>query len=280
MPLPSSNYNKYQHNRRKEAPAKMQATVNIKCSNDVKYSLSIELCSTVGELKSKIEAEHGIPAQQQRLIFSGKVLKDGDTLEGCKVADGNTLHLVRSSPANSASAATAPTSATPATSAIPAANTNTPLNPMAASMFNANPAINPPAMSPEMLRMSMQLLASNPQLMEQLMSSNPMFQQMPPHMRAMMTSPQMMQQMMDPAFIESMSQMMQEQGGQQMPQMPGFGAPIAAAPAANPEITYASQLQQLQDMGFYDAQENIRALQMVSGNVSAAIEFLLSRRFQ
>jgi len=37
------------------------------------------------------------------------------------------------------------------------------------------------------------------------------------------------------------------------------------------------QLQQLQDMGFIDRQANIRALQATGGNVSLAIEQLLSQ---
>lgn len=58
----------------------------------------------------------------------------------------------------------------------------------------------------------------------------------------------------------------------------GFGAPPAASPAAppavDPAVQYASQLQQLQDMGFTDAAANIRALVATSGNVNAAIERL------
>ena len=52
--------------------------------------------------------------------------------------------------------------------------------------------------------------------------------------------------------------------------------PTAAAPVANPEEAYARQLQQLQDMGFYDREENLRALQAARGNVNAAVERLLS----
>ena len=50
-----------------------------------------------------------------------------------------------------------------------------------------------------------------------------------------------------------------------------------AQPPQNPEVLYATQLQQLQEMGFYNAQDNIRALQMTGGNVEAAVEYLFSR---
>lgn len=42
-----------------------------------------------------------------------------------------------------------------------------------------------------------------------------------------------------------------------------------------PEERYAAQLSQLQEMGFFDVQENIRALTATSGNVHAAVERLL-----
>ncbi|OAP11457.1 hypothetical protein AXX17_AT2G12360 [Arabidopsis thaliana] len=42
-----------------------------------------------------------------------------------------------------------------------------------------------------------------------------------------------------------------------------------------PEERYATQLQQLQEMGFYDRAENIRALLATNGNVNAAVERLL-----
>jgi hypothetical protein len=54
----------------------------------------------------------------------------------------------------------------------------------------------------------------------------------------------------------------------------GFGAPAAVA---DPETAYASQLQQLQDMGFFDRQSNITALQATGGNVNAAVDRLLSQ---
>ena len=56
----------------------------------------------------------------------------------------------------------------------------------------------------------------------------------------------------------------------------GLGAGLAPPPPANPEAAYASQLAQLRDMGFYDAQENLRALIATQGNVNAAVERLLA----
>ncbi|KAJ1877765.1 hypothetical protein LPJ71_011158 [Coemansia sp. S17] len=69
------------------------------------------------------------------------------------------------------------------------------------------------------------------------------------------------------------------------PSMPAFnpfagmmGQPPAAASAnqAPPEERFQQQLQQLNDMGFWNAAQNIRALSITGGNVEAAIEYLLS----
>ncbi|KAJ3140814.1 hypothetical protein HK100_008985 [Physocladia obscura] len=56
----------------------------------------------------------------------------------------------------------------------------------------------------------------------------------------------------------------------------GFGAAALPPPPANPEEAYQVQLRQLQDMGFYDASENIRALTATRGNVEAAVEYLFA----
>ena len=47
-----------------------------------------------------------------------------------------------------------------------------------------------------------------------------------------------------------------------------------------PEQLYATQLSQLQEMGFIDTQENIGALIATAGNVNAAVERLLGNSGQ
>ena len=51
------------------------------------------------------------------------------------------------------------------------------------------------------------------------------------------------------------------------------GPPSDARP---PEERFATQLEQLQTMGFVDGRRNLQALIVSGGNVNAAIEFLLS----
>ncbi len=53
------------------------------------------------------------------------------------------------------------------------------------------------------------------------------------------------------------------------------GAAPAPVDATPPEERFQTQLQQLQEMGFYNASQNVRALLATGGNVHAAIEYIL-----
>jgi ubiquilin len=130
--------------------------------------------------------------------------------------------------------------------------------------------------------------------------------------RAQLANPEMMRQMLDPANMQAIIQMQQTM--QQLQGNPLFGGMLGAGagagrapgamggglesllagigglgaagmgagmgappPAADPETAYATQLQQLQDMGFFDRETNVRALQATGGNVNAAVERLLAQ---
>ena len=70
--------------------------LNVKCSNGKTLNLEFDGAKTVLELKEAIAAEDGNPpATQQRLIYSGKVLKDPETLDSYAVQEGHTIHMVR-----------------------------------------------------------------------------------------------------------------------------------------------------------------------------------------
>lgn len=78
----------------------MSININIKSSSDKKFVISIEASKKVLELKEAIAAQTDVPADRQRLIFSGRVLKDDDLLSEYKVADGNTIHMVKGAAPN------------------------------------------------------------------------------------------------------------------------------------------------------------------------------------
>lgn len=54
--------------------------INIRCSNGSKFSVRASLESTVGDFKAILAQNCDIPADQQRLIYKGRILKDDQTL--------------------------------------------------------------------------------------------------------------------------------------------------------------------------------------------------------
>nr|GME09910.1 ubiquitin domain-containing protein DSK2b-like isoform X1 [Ipomoea batatas] len=154
----------------------------------------------------------------------------------------------------------------------------------------------------------MQSVLSNPQYMNQIVGLNPQLRSMldsNPQLREMMqnpdllrqlTSPETMQQLMN--FQQSLSPQLgrnrtsrdpgQNGGAAGSPDNTGLemlmnmfgglgtgGFGVPNQPNVPPEELYATQLTQLQEMGFFDTQENIRALVATAGNVHAAVERLL-----
>ncbi|KAG4380166.1 hypothetical protein GLYMA_16G118400v4 [Glycine max] len=158
----------------------------------------------------------------------------------------------------------------------------------------------------------MQSMLSNPQTLNQILGANTEQRGMPdlnslrevmqnPEFLRLFSSPETLQQLL--SFQQAlMSQLGQQQSTRESGQtgggtgpmnnlglemlssmFGGLGAGSLAVPNRSnepPEQLYASQLSQLQEMGFFDTQENIRALIATSGNVHAAVERLLGNSGQ
>lgn len=57
-------------------------------------TLQMESHDTIEQVKNSIQVKEGIPANQQRLLFSGKQLEDTHTLADYHVQKDSTLHVV------------------------------------------------------------------------------------------------------------------------------------------------------------------------------------------
>lgn len=198
--------------------------VNVQASHDKKFPLEVVLSDSTDELKKKIGASQDIPPEEIRLIFSGRILKDTDTVESLKMTEGNVLHMVRSAKAAKPAATNpAPQAAQPPViPSLPtqggAASGMSPNNlaqmfggmgmPSGfgggsgsgdgdmASMMN-NPAMQSMMNNPEMMRQTMDMMAANPQLMQSILQMNPTFRTAPPHVQQMMQRPEFMRMMLE-----------------------------------------------------------------------------------
>lgn len=59
-------------------------------------TLEISLSGTVLEVKQLLAAKLGIPPDQQRMLYAGMQLKDGQTLASYRIQKESTFHLVLS----------------------------------------------------------------------------------------------------------------------------------------------------------------------------------------
>ncbi|KAK1929302.1 Ubiquilin [Phytophthora citrophthora] len=72
---------------------------------DVEASSSM----SVSDFRAKVALVTAVPAPRQRLIYRGKLLKDGAALAAYDLQDGHTVHLVAKPPANTAASSTTQT---------------------------------------------------------------------------------------------------------------------------------------------------------------------------
>ncbi|KAH7904336.1 ubiquitin-related domain-containing protein [Hygrophoropsis aurantiaca] len=176
--------------------------INVKGPSELKLQISIRTSNSVAELKDAIAAAADVPAERQRLIYSGRVLKDEDPLSAYKIQAGHTVHMVKRSDA----APPTPSHAPPALPTMQAGqNPSDPLTMLNSHLgFGALPAVggamadmgvnmgDPNMMqnllsSPAFLQ-QMSGVLSNPDVLNQLMQANPQLQAMAPQMREIFQS--------------------------------------------------------------------------------------------
>lgn len=70
--------------------------VFVKSVDGSTITLDVDPTSTTSYVKSLIQAKRGIPADDQRLVFGGKPLRDDVSLADVDVRNESTLHLAMS----------------------------------------------------------------------------------------------------------------------------------------------------------------------------------------
>ncbi|GMT28080.1 hypothetical protein PFISCL1PPCAC_19377, partial [Pristionchus fissidentatus] len=176
-------------------------------STSIQYDIEVPEGATVSAVKQALVEKTGNPVEKHTLIFSGKILKDADTLAQHSIKDGMAIHLViRTAPP----AAAQPSSA-PSTPQVPSASQ--PSQPQQRSPFGIpgmgamGGGMNPMQMmqNPEMMQQMMnspimQSLMSNPQVLRSMLSDNPQIQQLietNPELGHILNDPEMMRQTME-----------------------------------------------------------------------------------
>ncbi|GMT00222.1 hypothetical protein PENTCL1PPCAC_22396, partial [Pristionchus entomophagus] len=183
-------------------------------TTSTQYDIEVPEGATVGDVKHSLVDKTGNPVEKHTLIFSGKILKDADTLASYSIKDGMAIHLVIRTSAPAAAAAAQ--SSTPARSSTPqpAASSSqsqqqrpAPFGGLPGMGGASGAGMNPMAMlqNPEMMQQMMnspvmQSLMSNPQVLRSMLSENPQVQQLiesNPELGHILNDPEMMRQTME-----------------------------------------------------------------------------------
>ncbi|GJN70296.1 hypothetical protein PLIIFM63780_003114 [Purpureocillium lilacinum] len=209
-----------------EAGGDAQVTFKVKTSSDSTHTITMAESATVLELKTKLAGEdmENIPVERQRLIYSGRVMKNDDSLGTYKIKPNNTIHMVKSAASNPTQPASSSAPAPPAVPTNMASGTaNNPLagltgaryaghqvNLPGMDMFGPDGGMGPPMdedgirrmMSDPNVQQAVNEAFNNPDFVNMLIQSNPMLRNMPgaremmPFLRQVMTNPAMMDQVM------------------------------------------------------------------------------------
>lgn len=232
-----------------EAPT---ITFKVKTSAEGNHTITMPETATVLDLKTKLAGDdyEKVPTDRQRLIYSGKVMKNEEPLSTYKIKAGNTIHMVKSAQSNAAqnpaSSSSSPSGAPRAAAGVPtnmAAGTNN--DPLAgltgaryaghvglpgASMFGADGGMGAPPSEDDLANMlndpNMQQMMNealnNPAMVDMMIQQNPMLRNNP-NARQILSSPEFRQMMTNPEMMRQAAAMRR--------MMPGLGGGASSFPA-------------------------------------------------
>ncbi|KAI8945562.1 hypothetical protein F4801DRAFT_584293 [Xylaria longipes] len=232
------------------ASADPQVTFKVKTSGDKLHTITMAESATVAGLKAKLASPdfEDIPAERQRLIYSGRVMKNDEPLSTYKIKSGHTVHLVKSAASNPAPATPSSSSSAPAAPQVPtnmaAGTANQPLasltgaryagmaNLPSADMFGPDGGMTTPMVDEDQLAnmlsnpnvaQQMNEMMNNDQFLDMMIQSNPILRNNP-NAREMIRSPMFRQMMTNPEALRSaarIQRMMGRGGAQGAFPMPG-----------------------------------------------------------
>ncbi|KAG2140180.1 hypothetical protein DEU56DRAFT_911881 [Suillus clintonianus] len=198
--------------------------INVKGPSELKLQITISTDKTVLDLKHAIAEKSEVEADRQRLIYSGRVLKDDDVLSTYKIQTSHTIHMVKGVARSNASASQTSSASVPPLPTMQAGqNPHDPLtqlnshlgygalagfNPFAEMGLNPNDPNMMQSMmqSPQFLQ-QMSNVMSNPAVLDQLIASNPQLAAMAPQVREVFQSERFREMISNPESFRSMLQM-------------------------------------------------------------------------
>ncbi|EPS99332.1 hypothetical protein FOMPIDRAFT_1164025 [Fomitopsis schrenkii] len=207
-----------------DSPSSSEIQINVKGPSELKLQINISTDKTVADLKQAIADKSDVSADRQRLIYSGRVLKDEDALSTYKIQSSHTIHMVKGAARNngaSSSQGGPPPQALPQMQA--GQNVHDPLtqlnghmgfglmgnlNPFAELGLNTNdPNLMQGMWNNPAFLQQMSSLMSNPAIVDQIIASNPQLAGMGPQVRQVFQSEQFRQMMANPESLRMMLQM-------------------------------------------------------------------------
>ncbi|KAL1835852.1 hypothetical protein VTJ49DRAFT_5971 [Mycothermus thermophilus] len=241
-----------------DAGGETQITFKVKCPNDKTHTITMAESATVLDLKTKLAGSdyEDVPPERQRLIYSGRIMKDSDALSVYKIKNNNTVHMVKSARSNPTPASTSASTSTPTPAAVPQNMTaGTHAGDVLAGLTGARYAghANLPSLdafgpdfgmgappSPEqmadmmqnpMFAQMMNEALNNPQIIDTMIRNTPTLANVP-NAREILQSPQFREMMTNPDMIRMAGRMRQVLQGQN-PAFPAPGVVDGTAPANN-----------------------------------------------